>query len=403
MQRAPGGHAASRGALDGLVVVDLSRVLAGPLCTQVLSDHGADVIKVEPPGGDETRALGPPFTANGDAAYFAALNRGKRSISLDLARPEGREVLLRLLEGADVVVENFLPGTMQRWGLGYAEHLEAMFPRLVYCAITGFGDDGPLGGMPGYDAVLQAMCGLMSVNGDPQGGAMRVGIPVVDHLAGYVALNAILMALLARERSGRGQRVEATLFDTALSLLLPQAANWLASGDVPGLLGSAHPNIAPYDKFRARDGDVFLGVVNDAQFARLCAHLDRPALALDARFATNSRRVRNREALRAAIAALVRDVPAAALCTGLMQAGVPAGVVNSVPDAFAQPHARHRHALIERAGYTGVRSPARLHGTPGIAGGDPPTFARDALDVLEGAGFDAAAIARLRASGSVPG
>ena len=206
------------GALDGIRVIDLSRVLAGPLCTQMLADHGADVIKVEPPMGDETRLFGPPFDDAGDAAYFAAVNRGKRALSLDLAKPEGSAVVEKLLREADVLVENFLPGTMEKWGLGYAT-LAQRHPRLVYCAISGFGADGPLGGLPGYDAVLQAMCGLMSVNGSQESGTMRLGIPIVDHLTGYVAMSGILMALYARERTGVGQRVDATLFDAGLSLL----------------------------------------------------------------------------------------------------------------------------------------------------------------------------------------
>ncbi len=221
------------GALDGIRVVDLSRVLAGPLCTQMLADHGADVIKVEPPMGDETRLLGPPFDDAGDAAYFAAVNRGKRALSVDLGKPEGRAVLEKLLDGADVLVENFLPGTMEKWGLGYAT-LAQRHPRLVYCAISGFGADGPLGGLPGYDAVLQAMCGLMSVNGSEESGTMRLGIPIVDHLTGYVAMTGILMALYARERSGKGQRVEATLFDAGLSLLVPHAGELVLFGPRAG-------------------------------------------------------------------------------------------------------------------------------------------------------------------------
>jgi len=263
------------GALDGVRVVDLSRVLAGPLCTQALADHGADVIKVEPPAGDETRAFGPPFDAYGDSAYFGAVNRGKRSLSLDLAQPAGRDVLDALLADADVLVENFLPGTMKRWGLDY-EALAIRHPRLVYCAISGFGADGPLGGLPGYDAVLQAMCGLMSVNGTDGTGPTRLGVPIVDHLTGYVALSGILAALYARERTGLGQRVDAVLFDTGLSLLVPHAANWFMSGRAPQLLGSAHPNISPYDKFNAGDGEVFVGVANDGQFRKLCQSIGRP-------------------------------------------------------------------------------------------------------------------------------
>ncbi len=397
--KASGG---SRGALDGLVVVDLTRVLAGPLCTQILSDHGADVIKIEPPSGDETRTLGPPFNAAGEAAYFSSLNRGKRAMSLDLALPEARAVLRRMLAKADVLIENFLPGTMERWGLGYEQDLAAKFPRLVYCNISGFGADGPMGALPGYDAVLQAMCGLMSVNGDPQSGPTRVGIPLVDHLTGYVALTGLLMALRVRDQTGRGQRVEATLFDTAFSLLIPQAANWLASGKAPGLLGSAHPNIAPYDKYRVSDGDIFIGILNDGQFKRFCLHIGRADWPNDPRYASNAQRLRNRDALKAEIELALKGVAAAPLCEALMKAGVPAGVVNSVPDAFAQPHAQHRALRIEREGYSGVRSPSRLYGTPGIPGDAPPAFAQHSAELLRELGYSDEDIERLEDSGAVP-
>src|SRR5882757_4697181 len=315
--------ARSHGALAGLRVIDLSRVLAGPLCTQMLADHGADVVKIEPPSGDETRGLGPPFDAAGQAAYFGAVNRGKRGIALDLSRAEGRAVLEVLLKDADVLVENFLPGTMERWGLGYEAALSQRFPRLIYCGISGFGADGPFGGLPGYDAVLQAMCGLMSINGSPESGATRVGVPIVDYVTGYNALTGILLALAARERSGRGQRVEATLFDTGLSLLVPHAANWLCSGRTPGLLGSAHPNIAPYDKFAARDGSVFLGIVNDGQFRRFCECVDRKDLLGDARFRTNAMRLQHVDDLRTEIERTLAAFRVEDLCRDLMRSGVP--------------------------------------------------------------------------------
>ena len=391
------------GSLQGLKVVDLTRVLAGPLCTQVLADHGADVVKVEPPAGDETRKLGPPFDGAGTAAYFSALNRGKRSISLDLSMPMAQDVLHRLLGDADVLVENFLPGTMERWGLGYEEVLAQRYPRLVYCNITGFGRDGPLGGLPGYDAVLQAMCGVMSVNGEEASGATRIGIPVVDHLTGYVALSGLLMALHARERTGQGQRVEAALYDTALSLLLPHASNWFASQCSPGLLGSAHPNIAPYDKFSASDGEIFLGIVNDVQFRRLCSQPGFEGLAGDARFATNASRVDHRDALKQAIEAVTSGMAAEPLCQALMRAGVPAGVVNSVPDAFAHAHCAHRDIVVRRGDYTGVRSPMRLMGTPGTPGGQPPAFAQDAAQVLTQLGFTGEQCKRLSDAGAAPG
>jgi crotonobetainyl-CoA:carnitine CoA-transferase CaiB-like acyl-CoA transferase len=363
-----------RGALAGIRVLDLSRVLAGPLCTQILADHGAEVLKIEPPFGDETRRLGPPFAGSGDAAYFQALNRGKHAISMDLGDPRQREALLEMLEHADVLVENFLPGTMEKWGLGFEQVLAPRYPRLVYCSITGFGADGPLGGLPGYDAVLQAMCGLMSVNGTPGSGPTRVGVPIVDHLTGYTALSGILMALLARERTGQAQRVEATLYDTALSLLVPHAANWFCSGQAPGLTGNAHPNIAPYDKFEAGDGSLFLGILNDAQFRKFCRLIGRDELSQDARFQTNALRLENAAALRAEIEASLRGFKRDELCRDLMAAGVAAGPVNSVAQALDHPHTRHRRMRVVRGDYQGLGVAIKLAATPGEPGGPPPPF-----------------------------
>ncbi len=386
------------GALAGVRVIDLSRVLAGPLCTQMLADQGADVIKIEPPAGDETRTLGPPFNAAGDAAYYTAVNRGKRAIGLDLSRPEGQATLLNLLETADVLVENFLPGTMENWGLGH-EVLRQRFPRLIHCAITGFGVDGPLGGLPGYDAIVQAMCGLMSINGDPASGATRIGIPIVDHLTGYTALSGILLALVDRTKTGLGQRVEATLFDTALSLLVPHAANWLHSGRTPELLGSAHPNIAPYDKFECLDGPVFLGIVNDRQFRRFCEHLGLADLLADDRFASNRKRLQHRELLRGAIETVLAPRARDVLCADLMRLGVPVGPVNSVPQALEQAHTVHRGMRVANKGYQGVGVAVRLSRTPGRAVGSPPTYGQHTDQILQEIGLGDARIAELHACG----
>jgi crotonobetainyl-CoA:carnitine CoA-transferase CaiB-like acyl-CoA transferase len=388
----------SAGALDGVRVVDLSRVLAGPLCTQMLADNGADVVKVEPPMGDETRLFGPPFDADGDAAYFAAVNRNKRALALDLSKPAGRAVVEKLLADADVLVENFLPGTMEKWGLGY-ETLAKRHPQLVYCSISGFGADGPLGGLPGYDAVLQAMCGLMSVNGSDESGTMRLGIPIVDHLTGYAAMSGILMALLARQRTGRGQRVEATLFDTGLSLLVPHASNWFYSGRAPRLLGSAHPNICPYDKFKAGDGEIFLGVANDGQFRRLCEHIDRDDLAADTRFQTNASRLENRAALRVELEKTLGTHPVEPLCRDLMRAGVPAGPVHTVPQAFAQAHAAHRGMLVEEGRYRGIGTPVKFSDSRAHAARRPPRFGEHADEILVQAGYRADEVAELRRTG----
>lgn len=392
---------ATPGALGGVRVVDLTRVLAGPLCTQMLADHGADVVKVEPPAGDETRRLGPPYDKLGHAAYFSALNRGKQAISLDLSHPDAQAVLHRLLADADVLVENFLPGTMERWGLGYDTALRQRYPRLVYCAISGFGSDGPLGGLPGYDAVLQAMCGLMSINGDGAMGTVKVGMPIVDHLTGYVALSGILLALQARVRSGRGQRVEATLYDTALSLLLPHAANWFASQKVPGLLGSAHPNIAPYDKFQTPSGELFIGILNDGQFRRFCRLVGLEELPEDPRFADNAHRVAHREVLKERIQTAIATWDCGALCEALMRAGVPAGSVNAVPQALAHPHTAHRQLVLREGAYVGLRAPMRLGDSGSVSHRLPPAFAQDTQAVLGGLGYSAADVLRMHTSGAV--
>jgi crotonobetainyl-CoA:carnitine CoA-transferase CaiB-like acyl-CoA transferase len=391
------------GALAGVRVVDLSRVLAGPLCTQMLADHGASVIKVEPPTGDETRRLGPPFDDDGDAAYFNALNRGKRAISLDLSSPAAREVLDRLLEDADVLVENFVPGTMERWGIGYEAVLAARFPRLVYCSISGFGTDGPLGGLPGYDAVVQAMCGLMSVNGSAQSGPLRVGVPVVDMFTGYSAMNGILLALQARHRTQRGQRVETTLFDTALGILFPQAANWLCSGRAPVLLGSAHPNIAPYDKFNTGDGELFIGILNENQFRRFCAQIGRADLLEDDRFRSNADRLTHRDALKREIERTLASESAESLSHALMENNVPAGRVNSIPEIFRHEHVVHREMLVDRGDYREVGIPVKLSDTPGQPGARAPKFGEHGVEILRDAGFDAEAIRILTETGAVVG
>jgi crotonobetainyl-CoA:carnitine CoA-transferase CaiB-like acyl-CoA transferase len=366
----------------------------------MLADHGADVIKIEPPQGDETRTLGPPFVGD-TAAYYLSLNRNKRVLALDLGKAEAREVLLRLLGDADVLVENFLPGTMEKWGLGYAEALAARFPRLVYCRISGFGADGPLGGMPGYDAVVQALCGLMSVNGTPESGPTRVGVPIVDLATGLSAAMGILLALAERERSGGGQLVEATLFDTALGLLYPQASNWFASGRAPRLTGSAHPNISPYDKFRTGTGEVFLGVVNDGQFRKLCALIGRQDLADDPRFASNDSRLAHTVELRREIEAAMAGADGARLCERLMAEGVPAGAVQSVPQALDHPHVAWREMVVALDGYRALGVPVKLARTPGTIRRKPAAFGADTRTVLAAAGYSDEDVERLIAEGAV--
>ncbi|MEN8663889.1 MAG: CoA transferase [Polycyclovorans sp.] len=375
------------GALTGIRVVDLSRVLGGPYCTQILSDHGARVVKVEPPMGDETRTWGPPFV-EGTASYFLGVNRNKQDIVLDLSRPEGREAVLRLLADADVLVENFKTGTMEKWGLGFEEVLRERFPRLIHCRVSGFGGDGPLGGAPGYDAVAQAMGGLMSVNGDPASGPTRIGIPIVDMTTGLNAVIGILLALAERQRSGLGQFVEATLFDTAVGLLHPHAANWFVNGQVPVLAGSGHPNVVPYDKFETRSGEVFLGIGNDGQFRKFCAFVGAPELATDPRYASNGERNRNRIALRASIETLLADRDAAELCEGLLKAGIPAGPVNQLPQVLQHPHTLHREMVVEfDNGQRGLGIPVKLSRTPGSVHAAAPTLGQHTREVLLGLGY----------------
>ena len=389
-----GWASATHGAIAGIRVIDLSRVLAGPLCTQMLADHGASVLKVEPPQGDETRALGPPFVGD-TAAYFNGLNRNKAAIALDLNLPSARDVLLRFLEGADVLVENFLPGTMEKWGLGYDSTLAQRFPRLIYCRISGFGADGPLGGLPGYDAVLQAMGGVMSVNGEAADDGTRVGIPIVDITTGMNAAFGIMLALAERARSGTGQLVDICLYDTALSLLIPHAANWFASGQVPRPMGSAHPNIAPYDKFATAEGDMFLGVANDAQFRKFCVAIDRPQWIADARYRTGVARIANREALTRDIEGVLRAFSAEDLCVRLMAAGVPAGPLNDLAKALDHPHTRHRRMVVEVDGVKGLGVPVKLSRTPGAALRPPPAFGGDTRASLAAAGYADAKIEQL--------
>ncbi|WP_286939448.1 CaiB/BaiF CoA transferase family protein [Achromobacter sp. UBA4530] len=361
------------GALAGCKVIDLSRVLGGPYCTQILADHGADVLKIEPPGGDETRGWGPPFLGE-TASYFVGVNRNKDGMTLDLSQPAGQELLRHLLADADVLVENFKPGTLEKWGLGY-EDLKAAFPALIHCRVSGFGSDGPLGGLPGYDACAQAMCGLMSVNGNADGEATRVGLPVVDMVTGLNAAVAILLALNERTRSGLGQFLDITLYDCALSLLHPHAPNYFYSGKVPQRSGNAHPNIAPYETLPTASGPIFLAVGNNRQFAMLAQTLDAPALSADARYATNADRLRHRQALRDDLSALLARHEAAALADQLLRAGVPAAAVQTVDQALAHPHTRHRGMVLEQGDYKGVGSPIKLSRTPATLRKLPPDLA----------------------------
>jgi crotonobetainyl-CoA:carnitine CoA-transferase CaiB-like acyl-CoA transferase len=391
---------APRGLLDGVRVVDLSRVLAGPYCTQLLADHGATVIKVEPPEGDMTREWGPPFR-DGISAYYSGLNRNKAHTGIDLRTDAGRGVLLRLLADTDVLVENFKSGTMARWGLGYAEVLAERFPRLVYCRISGFGVDGPMGGLPGYDAVVQAYAGLMDLNGEPGRGPVKLPVPVVDLTTGMLAHGGVLTALLERVRSGRGQLVDLSLLDSAVSLLHPATSNYLFDGEPPKRLGTSHSNVAPYETFETPQGQLFVGGGNDRQFRALVTWLDCPELADDPRFARNADRVTH----RAELAGLLRERMAGRDLTDaasdMLRHGVPASMVRGVPEVVEDPQVKHRELVVERDGYRGVGIPVKLGRTPGAIRRVPGPLGRDTVEVLRAHGYDPARIAQLVAEGAV--
>jgi formyl-CoA transferase len=393
-------NAVFEGALAGLKVIDLTRVLGGPYCTMVLSDHGADVIKIEPPQGDETRDWGPPFL-DGDASYFIGVNRNKRSIGLDLGRPEGRAVLLRLLDGADVLIENFKPPGMEKWGLGYTRDLAPLFPRLIHCRISGFGGDGPLGGLPGYDAILQAMTGLMSINGEPASGGLRMGTPIVDLATGLYCAIGIMMALHERTRSGRGQYLDMTLYDCGLAMLHPQAANFFLNGRRPVPLGNRHPNLAPYEKYMTKTGLIFIACGNDGQFGRLCELAGKPELASDPRFRSNADRLANRDALIGELQAVLAEEDGRALAERALHLGVPVGPVLAVDEALAAPQTGTRQILASLDGYRGIGTPIRFSRTPGSVRRKPPRFAEHTDEVLAAHGFTAAEVAELKQSGAL--
>jgi crotonobetainyl-CoA:carnitine CoA-transferase CaiB-like acyl-CoA transferase len=397
-EQRPGAEQSSGGALAGLKVIDLTRVLGGPYCTQVLADHGAQVVKIEPPQGDEVRDWGPPFH-EGDASYFIGVNRNKRALALDLSREEGREVLMTLLDGADVLIENYKPGSMEKWGMGFEEVLSKRFPKLVHCRISGFGADGPLGSMPGYDAIVQAMSGMFSVNGDAASGPTRIGIPIVDIGTGLYAAIGILMALYERARSGRGQFVDMTLYDCGLSLMHPHFANYNLSGKNPVLTGNAHPNISPYDKFATATCDIFVAIGNNRAFRRFCTLLGEPSIAEDPRFKDNGGRVTDRAALTEALSGPLSKVDGADFATKLLGEGIPCGPVVDTAAALAHPHTAHRGMRVESDWYRGTGTPVKLSRTPAVAPRPPPRFSQHARAVLAEHGFDETAIERLVEAG----
>lgn len=387
-------------ALSGKRIIDLSRVLGGPYCTQVLADHGAEVIKIEPPKGDETRDWGPPFH-EGDAAYFIGVNRNKRSMGLDLTRSEGQDLLLTLLEGADILLENYKPGTMEKWGLGYEEVLRERFPRLIHCRVSGFGSDGPLGGYPGYDAIVQAMAGWFSVNGESGSKPTRLGIAMVDMGTGLYTAVAILMALAERERSGLGQYIDMTLYDCAVSLMHPHIVNYNLSGKVPVATGNAHPNISPYDTFRSRTVDIFIGAGNNGAFAKLCEELRCPELVSDPRFTHNIDRVNNRLDLKAELESRLMKIDGAELCGRLLEAGLPAGPIYDTAQVVAHPHTQHRDMNVVQDWYRMTGTPIKFSRTPGSLRHLPPKFGAHTREILREYGLDDPAIEALLTNGVV--
>ena len=385
----------SEGSLKGKVVIDLTRVLGGPYCTQILGDHGAEVIKIEPPRGDETRDWGPPFHDE-DAPYYLAVNRNKRAMALDLSCSEGQAVLLRLLETADILVENYKPGTMEGWGLGFEEVLCARFPKLIHCRVSGFGADGPWGGFPGYDAIVQAMAGWFSVNGERGSAPVRLGLAMVDMGTGLYCTVAILLALAEREKSGLGQYLDMTLYDCAVSFMHPHIPNYLYSGEIPGPTGNAHPNISPYDTFRTKTVDIFIGAGNNRAFAKLCAEVARQDLLADRRFASNSDRVKNRDVLK------VERIDGAELADRLARAGLASGPIHNTAQVVAHPHTQHRQMIVEKGWYKALGSPIKLSRTPASLRSLPPKFGQHSREVLTEFGFEDHEVEALFASGVVP-
>lgn len=393
--------------LDGVRVVDLTRILAGPYCTMLMGDLGADVIKVEVPGhGDDTRQWGPPFTAGGESAYFLAANRNKRSLTLNLKSERGRLILKKLIQKADVLIENFRMGTLEKWGLDY-EQLKELKPDLIYCTVTGYGYTGPYRDRPGYDFIVQALGGFMSVTGPEAGEPFRAGIAIADLASGIYACNAVLASLYARERTGAGQRIDISLLDCQVALMSYVASNYLISGDRPRRFGNAHPNIVPYEVFEAQDGFFAFAAGNDLQWAKFCEAVDREAWGADEQFATNPARLENRSELVKLLNQLFSTRSAEhwiQLCEGI---GLPAGPINTMDAVLSDPQVLARELVVEVPHPTDgsvplLRSPLNIPTTPSEIRYPPPTLGQHTDHILsELLSLDSAEIQALREAGVV--
>lgn len=413
----------NQGALPHIKVLDLSRVLAGPWCTQMLADLGADVVKVERPGaGDDTRHWGPPFLQDAQgqdtqqATYFTACNRNKRSVAIDMAQPQGQALIRQMALQSDVLVENFKVGGLAQYGLDYAS-LKALNPRLIYCSVTGFGQDGPYAPRAGYDLMIQAMSGMMSITGRadeaPGGGPLRVGVALTDLFTGVYACSAILAAIEVRHRTGEGQHIDMALLDVGMAILANQAAGFLNTGAVPQRMGNSHPSLAPYQDFPTADGAMLLAIGNDGQFARFCQAAGHPEWAADARYASNTLRVQHRSALIPAMEALTRTRSTANWIALLEDKAVPCGAINDIGQAFADAQVQARGLKLNQAlapaiiddtaieSIASVASPLRLSGTPPVLHRAPPMLGEHTDEVLAGLGLAADVVAGLRAQGVV--